>query len=263
MRSLVVSLLVIIAIAGALGAGASAVVARSALEPQGFGEALLAALRSPAGAAAVGTAAADAVRERSGTEPVAEAAARWAEAALRRPEAADVAAPAAIALQQAILTGRPPGSLELDARALARAVEPPPAVQAALLDREGAVVIVVPWRAPSPGAVRVLQQLDRHRRAPALLAVLAAVAAILALILARRRALVLIALGLVLAAIAIASVVVAVDSAAAAAVATAPVSAERALVEQLLDGWTAVGLALTAIGVALVLVGAAFARRAS
>lgn len=274
MRGVLVLALLLLAVASALAAGASAMLARNVLDPEGFGTAVLGTIRSPAGRQLVRTSAENAVLDRfaASAPELARAAAplvgTWAVRALNSPAAARVVAPAAVGLQQGILTGTQRGSVQFDVRAFATAAKPPPAVSALLAAAPGELLLDVPWVEVSPGAQTVLQELDRHRRLPMLLAGLAALAGLLALVLARRRSAVLIAMGVMLAAGAWLLRPLAADVAGAVVVRRSGPGAAAAplagvFVDRLFDGWGAIGWAFVAIGCALVLVGAAFALRRS
>ncbi len=263
MRFLGTTLLIALAVASALLAGASAVLTRNVIEPAGFRATVVDTLRSPAGAAVVRSAVEGEVRARAAAQPAVIAAAAasiagsWAEQALASPAAPRVLGPLAVGLQQGILADGQTERARIDLRALATAADPPPAVEALLGIVEGDLLVTVPWVPVSPWLERALRLLDRHRWIPAVLAGAAVGFGLLALVNARRRGLALLALGASLAAGAYLLRPGAEGGAGWLVNARQPgyEALARVIVAEALDGWTAVSGALIAIGLAIVLVG--------
>jgi hypothetical protein len=264
-RALLVPVLLVLAVAAALGAGLAAVLERNVLDPAGFQRVVVTAAQSPEGAALVRGAVVREVELRAADQPAvlvegaAILAGDWAVAALRSKAATRVLGPTAVGLQQGILTGEQDGVLRLDVRAFAEAADPPPLVRALLAAVPGELAVEVPWVRVSPWLERALRLLDRYPRLPAGLAAAAVGLGVLALLAARRRGLVLVGLGALLAASAFllrplaregAGRLASADGADEAVAALAPI-----VVGAVLDGWSAVSGALIAIGLAIVLVG--------
>ena len=273
MRFLLSLVLVVVAIACALGSGVGAMLARNVLDPAGFTQAVVATVQSPAGTSLIRTAVENEIADRAAAQPSAIAAGaaaiagNWAVRAVRSPAATRLLGSVAIGLQQGILTGTQTGSASFDVRAFASAADPPGVVTLVLAALPGPLVVKVPWVELSPGAQTILQELDRHRWLPAALAGLAVGVGLLAVGVSRRRGLTLILLGAGLGASAYLLRPLATDVAGAVVArrsqetSTGPLAA--VFVDRLFDGWTAVSGAMIAIGLALMLVGLVFGLRRS
>lgn len=263
MRLIGTTLLILLAVACALLAGVSAVLTRNVIEPDGFRTTVVDTLRSPAGVAVVRGAVENEVRARAAAQPAvlaagaATVAGAWAERALASPAAPRVIGPLAIGLQQGILADGTTDRARIDLRALATAVDPPPAVTALLGVVQGDLLVTVPWVPVAPWAERALRLLDRYRWIPAGLAAAAIGFGILVLLNARRRGLAFVVLGGVLAAGAYLLRPLAEGGAAWFVDPRQPgyENLARVIVRESLDGWAAVSGALIAIGLAIALVG--------
>lgn len=263
MRFVGTTLLIALAVACALLAGATAVLTRNVIDPAGFRATVVDTLRSPAGVAVVRGAVENEVRARAAAQPAilaagaADVAGAWSARALASPAAPRVLGPLAVGLQQGILADGQAGRARIDLRALATAADPPPAVTALLDLVQGDLLVAVPWVPVSPWTERILRLLDRHRWIPAGLAAAAIAAGLLALANARRRGLALVVLGTGLAVGAYLLRPLAEDGAGwfvdSGQVGYGQLA--RVIVREALDGWSAVSGALIAIGLAIVLVG--------
>lgn len=271
MRTLVTLILIVGAVVCAVGAGAGSMLTRNVLDPSGFSDVVVHTVQSPAGLAMVRTAVENNVANRAAAEPaiiselVSKAAGNWAVTVFRSDAAVQVLGPVAVGLQQGILNGGSTQEVQLDVRAMAAASDTPPLITQLLNSQSGDVLVTVPWVSVSPQMQFTLRELDRHRMLPAWLALAAAVCGLLALMLAKRRGLVLLVLGIGLAAAAFLLRPVATTasglfinrgSQGGAASPLAPT-----VIEQIFTGWAAVGGALIAIGLALALVGAVLSLR--
>jgi len=271
MRSVLGLVLVGLAIVMALGSGLGAMLSRNVLDTAGFTRAVVATVQSPAGLSLVKTSVENRVADRASAQPLiaasgaASVAGDWAVRAVQSDAAPQILAPVAVGLQQGILTGSQTGSVQLDVAAATAAVDTPPVVSMMLNAVGGELVVDVPWVSISPQAQTVLQQLDRHRWLPSALAIGAAVMALFALMVSRRRGWTLIVLGLGLAICSFFLRPLATDLTSSVVerrsqdVSTGPLAG--VFVDQLFDGWSAVSWAMIAIGLALVLVGAVFSLR--
>jgi len=265
-RSLLALVLLIIAVAAAVAAGAAAVLTRNVLDPAGFSRVVVASMQSPAGLALVHQRVESQIRDRAVGQPealssvVATATAAWAVAAIESDAAPRILGPLTVGIQQGLLTGDQTRTVQLDVRALATAVQPPPIVAALLAMAQGDILVDIPWVQVSPLAAVVLQQLDRHRSAPTLLGLVALITGVVALLFARRRGLTLVLLGLFLAVAAYGLRPIAtyahgwIVDARTSDQGLAALS--KVAINEIFVGWSAVSGALIAIGLALALVGA-------
>lgn len=264
-RFLLSLILAALAVTSALGSGASAMLVRNVIDPNGFATTVVGVLQSPAGVAQVQARVEQEVRTLAAGQSeiivvgVSVLARTWAADAIRSPAAARVLGPAAIGLQQGILTGTQDGTVQIDVRALATAVKPPPAVAAVLAVMPGDLMLEVPGLRLSAEFETAVQQLDRHRQLPAALAGLALVLGLLAIVVARRRGIALLLLGVMLAGAAFFLRSMAAEYVARFVVGTSGNAERQALdqevIEQVLRGWGSVSGALIGIGLALALVG--------
>ena len=270
-RFLLSLILAALAVTSALGSGASAMLVRNVLDPNGFATTVVSVLQSPAGVARVQARVEQEIRTLATGQPeiivlgVSVLAGTWAADAIRSPAAARVLGPAAVGLQQGILTGAQDGTVQIDVRALATVVKPPPAVAAVLAVVPGDLMLKAPWLRLSAEFETALQQLDRHRQLPAALAGLAVVLGLLTVAVARRRGIALLLLGVMLVIAAFFLRSMAAQYIARFVVGPRGDAERQALdqevIDQVLRGWGSVSGALIGIGLALALVGLTFSLR--